>query len=193
MSAALDGWQVYVSLASFHTHPYSLLAPTSVPPSASILQMFWGLLPPPTPPRMLSPRPKRCWTAPSTPSSPRSVILRPHMCLRTSPAALVGPAACQAFSSGLSRCFYACSTTAPFIWRPLPSPAAPRPDPLCADNPSVDIGDIATAHVLAMVTPEARGRYIICSGPSTLPEAAAILRWAAGRPGQGVPKDDKIF
>ena len=46
----------------------------------------------------------------------------------------------------------------------------------CADTPLVDVADIATAHCLAMVLPEAKGRYIIWSTTVLATELAAMLR-----------------
>ena len=41
---------------------------------------------------------------------------------------------------------------------------------------TVDLDDVAAAHVLAMVLPEARGRYLLCERGTLMSDIAAMLR-----------------
>lgn len=44
--------------------------------------------------------------------------------------------------------------------------------------PVVDIADAAAAHTLAMLSPHASGRYLLCERTTYVTDIAAILRWA---------------
>lgn len=44
----------------------------------------------------------------------------------------------------------------------------------------VDLDDVAAAHALAMVLPEAQGRYVLCERFALMSEMAAMMRRVPG-------------
>ena len=44
----------------------------------------------------------------------------------------------------------------------------------------MDLDDVAAAHALAMVLPQAKGRYLLCERSTLMTQVAALLRWVLG-------------
>ena len=68
----------------------------------------------------------------------------------------------------------------PVSLQTLVAPSPPCPLPLPAGLTTVDLDDVAAAHVLAMVLPQAKGRYLLCERSTLMTEVAALLRWVGG-------------